>query len=197
VTSFDYTNQRVRFDIDGSGGQAVVSLFKINKQMLVQMVNGSWTCQSFCPLDEGPLTPYSIDPNSTMVGQKVVNNITCDDWQIVQYLIPPHTIPMQSTDVFVDNSGSQPIPVQEVDQLTPFGQNLGTMTSTWTNYAAGEPNPALFDIAGIKGCPESNQCGDDTHQLQRLRLGHFKTWLRYFVQNNKGKIAPSLEEAMA
>lgn len=169
----DYTNQRTRFE-DSVSGQIIVTFFNQGKECLV--VNN--TCQEFCPTQGEELGPDFLDPNSTFVGTKTVNGVPCSDYQINQTFLG--IIVMETDDVFVDVSDpSNPIPVEEVDSLTPFGEPLGTQTAVWQNFKSGLPNPSLFDIKGVDNCPESPNCDSDFRQQRRLRAGMWKTWAYY------------------
>ena len=152
---FDYTNNRTRFDIFGSGGQSIVNFFTKNMQMLV--VNN--TCQEYCPLDD-TLEPYGIDPNSTYQGQVSVNGIKCDDWQYKETILG--IVVMEIDDIFVNSGVTPAVPVQEVDQLTPFGQPMGNMTSTYDNFVGGPIDPSLFNIANVDSCPQSQNCNSNS-----------------------------------
>jgi len=168
---FDYTHNRTRFDDPVQG--SIVSLFyPIYKEMAV---DGTNTCTSYCPLDED-LYPYQVETNSTNQGTKVVNGHTCTDWQYKQ--IAFGVVVMEIDDVFVDQTSN--LPVQEVDQLTPFGEPIGTSTSTYHTFVPGTPDPSHFAIKGIDSCPQDPNCGQDYRQFVRRRWKLWKTWLQHY-----------------
>jgi len=168
---YDYTHNRTRMDV--GGGQSIVNLFDIQKELLV--VNQ--TCQEYCPMQGDILTPFGPDPNATLEGTVPYDGHTCQDWQWNQTIFKIYV--MEISDMFIDATGANPIPIGEVDQLTPFGQYLGTMNSTWSNFQAGTPDPALFNISGIDSCPQSPNCGDGMRQLHRLRMRRFNSYFAY------------------
>jgi len=168
---FDYTNQRTRFDDPVQG--SIVSLFNINKEMAVDANN---VCQAYCPIGE-PLEPYAIPVNATDQGSTIVNNKTVEDWQSKVVFIG--IIVMEIDDFYVDQSRSPAVPVQEVDQITPFGQNLGQFTTNFLSFVAGTPDPSHFAVTGIDQCPMSQNCGEQRRQLHRLRNKSRLTWLKY------------------
>jgi len=176
---FDFTHNRTRFDDPVQG--SLVSLFNpIYKEMAVDPTTN--TCTSYCPLQED-LYPYEIEVNATDMGTKVINGQTCVDWQYKQ--IAFGVVVMEIDDVFVDETSN--LPVQEVDQLTPFGTPIGTSTSTYHTFVPGTPDPSHFAIQGIDSCPLDQNCGNDARQFVRLRWKLFKTWLHWHQKNNLAK----------
>jgi len=170
---FDYTHNRTRFD-DPVNGDIVSLFYPVYKEMLVDNTN---TCQAYCPIEED-LDPYSLDTNSTYQGQKSINGKMYDDWQ---YKDLEFGIVFETSDVYVDPSSQ--LPYQEVDVLTPFGQNLGMETSTYHTFTPGTPDPSHFAVKNVDSCPESSNCGDSARQAARRRWGMWKTWMRYYQQN--------------
>jgi len=176
LNSFDYVGNRTRWDDDS--GQIIIDNFATQMEMLVVANGSSWACQAYCSLEGESLDPFGLGDNSSYIGQKVVNGETCDDWEWKETILG--VITMEISDMFVttDSSGNS-IPVQEIDQLTPFGQAIGTMTSSWSKWNPVTPDPSLFDVTGVIGCPMGSNCGDDARQLKRLRNKQFKTWGKY------------------
>jgi len=169
---FDFTHNRTRMDV--GGGQAMVNLYDIQKELLV--VNQ--TCKEYCPMEGDVLSPFGVDPSAADIGHKLINGVMCDDWNWKEVILK--IITMEISDMYVDQSDpNNPIPVAEVDQLTPFGQFIGTMNSTWSQFTAGTPDPSLFIIAGIDSCPQSSQCGNSQLQLNRIRGRRWLSWYRY------------------
>jgi len=179
---FDYTNQRTRFDDPVQG--SIVSLFDpIYKEMMVDANNN---CLEFCPIEE-ELLPYAIPDNSTDQGSTIVNNKTVEDWQSKVVILG--IIVMEIDDFYIDQSQNPAIPVQEVDQLTPFGQKIGQMTSNYLSFVPGTPDPSKFDIKGVDNCPMSQNCGQSRRQMHRLRNKNRLTWLKYYQENLLAKNA--------
>jgi hypothetical protein len=177
---FDYTNKRTRFDDPVQG--SIVSLYSIGKEM---EVDGNNVCQAYCPIDD-ELDPYSIPSNATDQGSTIINDTTVEDWQYKELFLG--IIVMETDDFYVDQSQSPAIPVQEVDQLTPFGEKIGEFTSNYLSFIAGTPDPSHFDIKGISNCPQAQNCDDNKRQLHRLRYKNKRAWLKSY-QNLKLKKA--------
>jgi len=175
---FDYTHNRTRFD-DPVQGSIVSMFYPIYKEMAVDASN---TCTSYCPIEDD-LDPYEIETNSTDMGQKVVNGHTCEDWQYKQ--IAFGVIVMETDDIFADTTSN--LPVQEVDQLTPFGQPIGMETATYHTFVPGTPDPSHFAIKGINGCPMDPNCGNNMRQFVRRRWKLRNTWLKWYQANNLAK----------
>jgi hypothetical protein len=104
------------------------------------------------------------------------------------------------------------LPYQEDDQLTPFGQAVGDETSTYNSFTPGTPDPSLFAIKNVANCPQvlplapglvrpgassthrlvlcvvqSQNCGNSQRQQLRRRLGMWKTWAKYYQEQNMEK----------
>jgi hypothetical protein len=173
---FDFTHNRTRFD-DPVNGDFVTLFNPVYKEMLV--VNNA--CQEYCPIDED-LDPYSIDPTATYNGQKTINGHVCNDWQ---YKDKEFGIVFEIDDTFVDQTTN--LPVMEVDQLTPFGQPIGEETSTYHTFTPGTPDPSHFAISGVDSCPQSQNCGNSQRQFLRRRWGLWKTWAKWYQENNLAK----------
>jgi len=175
---FDFTHNRTRFDDPVQG--SIVSLFyPLYMEMAVDSNNN---CQAYCPI-QGDLTPYQIPSTSKDMGATVVNGVKVENWQYNETI--GGLFVMEICDFFVDQSvWNTPVMVAEVDQLTPFGgPSIGTMTSNYDSYAAGTPDPSLFNVKGISKCPMSNNCGDVHRQMHRLRNKDMVTFMHY-RQNN-------------
>jgi len=179
---FDYTNQRARFDDPVQG--SIVSLFNpVYKEMIV---DGNNVCQEFCPIQD-EMTPYAVPTNSTDQGPTIVNNRTVEDWQ--SKVVVLGIIVMEVDDFYIDQTQQPPVPVQEVDLLTPFGQTIGQMTSNFLQFTPGTPDPSKFDIKGIDNCPMSNNCQQSRRQVHRLRYKNRLTWLKYYQEAQLAKNA--------
>jgi hypothetical protein len=177
---FDFTHNRTRFDDPVQG--SIVSLFA---PLYMEMaVDGNNKCTSYCPIEDD-LEAYGVPDNSTYNGTAVVNGITCDDWQYKETLFG--VVVMEIDEFFVDQTTQ--LPLQEIDVLTPFGEQIGDMTTTYLQFIPGTPDAKLFAVTGIKDCPQDNNCGQDYRQFVRLRNGAHKTWLKHHQLNKMAKNA--------
>jgi len=172
MSYFDFTHNRTRFD-DAGSGQTIVTLY--DQQMECLVVND--TCQEYCPLQGDLLSPFGLGDNATFAGYKVVNGVNTTDWRWQEVIFK--IIVMETSDMYVDFNGN---PISEVDVLTPFGQQIGTSTSTWSKFTPGTPDPSLFVVNGLSNCPQSQNCGQSSKQQRRLTRKQFKTWAYYQQQ---------------
>jgi len=175
---FDFTHNRTRFD-DPANGMIVALFNPIYKEMLV---DGSNTCQSFCPLEED-LEPYAVDANATYMGQKVIDNKTLDNWQ---WQDKEFGIVFETNNVFVDPTTE--LPYTEIDNLTPFGMAIGDEEETFHTFVPGTPDPSHFAIKGIANCPEDPNCGQSFRQRARRRWHLRKTWMKWHNVNAMAKL---------
>jgi len=163
---------------------SIVSLFNpIYKEMAVDANN---TCTSYCPID-GDLDPYSINPNATDMGQKVVDNVTCEDWQYKD--IAFGVIVMEIDDIYVNQAATPPTPIYEEDQLTPFGEPIGYETSNYVSFVFGTPDPSHFVVNGVDTCPQDPNCGDSFRQFARRRNHNRKMWMKYYSEQRAQRLA--------
>jgi len=95
---------------------------------------------------------------------------------------------METSDVYVDESQTPAVPVQEIDQFTPFGENLGGGITNWWNFTPGTPKASLFAVKNMKTCPQSGNCQEPTAQTRRLKRKLFHTWRHY--EELKGRKFP-------
>lgn len=152
-----------------------MTLFSIGKTMAV---DGNNKCTAFCPVS-GSLDSFGIDSNATYAGQVEFQGKTVDSWTWQDS--SPFGV-MSTTVFYVDASGSSPVPVQQAQHLTPFGQDLGKSNSTCafprplapharpttrpapradSSFQAGTPSASLFDVTGIDSCPKSQNCNSN------------------------------------
>jgi hypothetical protein len=169
----DYTNNRTRFE---AGGQAIVSIYIADggggNEYLVDSNN---TCQSYCPLEWGEyLYPtFSIPADAKDEGSVVVNNKTYEKWTYADMVLKWQ---MDTVELLIDEKGN---PYNVVEVLTPFNIPLGTAYSTYTNFVAGTPDAALFDVNGIDSCPLDENCQEDpTFRMNRIRNDAYNTWFK-------------------
>jgi len=79
--------------------------------------------------------------------------------------------------------------VQEIDQFTPFGQNVGGGVTAWSQFTPGTPPASLFAVQGMKNCPQNGQCEEATAQTRRIKRKLYNTWRHY--EEKKGRKFPS------
>jgi len=180
---FDLTNKRERFE-DTVAKQVTIDLHSVKKSILVNVTNGLETCQEYCPIDPddtmspfNPFDPFDAvkDMGKTTLGGKTVEHYR---WSDVILKI----IKMQTTDFYAQFSGKTAIPVAAYTVITPFGmQQIGSQNQTWTNWTAGTPSKAKFDIAGVDSCPLSNNCGSPQMQAHRLRTRQLHSFYRHML----------------
>jgi len=170
---YAYSLNKTRFD-DSISGQVIVTDWALGKEMLVE--GSPMTCKEYCPT-EGYLEPGFLDPNATDLGTVKVDDKTLEKWQWKETIAG--IIVMEICTVLVDQSSKPALPYSETDELTPFGQPIGTMNTKWTDFTAGTPDPSNFDVQGVSGCPMSQNCGNSARQMARLRYKDFNTWAKY------------------
>lgn len=178
TTYFDLPNNRTT-DVYGVNYQpyAIVSLFNINREMAV---DNTFTCTSYCPLDEGPMEPFdvsgSVDGGSTIInGKKVEAWVTTD-------VLPIGNITMETDTLYVDQSNMQSaVPIVEVDLLTPFGEQIGVSNTTYLTWVPGAPDAKYFNVKGISACPLDSNCGNNDRQMYRLRTKQHKLFMKHHL----------------
>jgi len=175
----DYTNNRTRFD-DKVSGQVIINNFAIQKQMLV--VNQ--TCKEYCPMQGDSMSPGFLAASAIDKGPTTLpDGRKAQHWQWQEKILG--IIVMETIDVYVNQTDmNNGIPLEEVDHLTPFGEHIGDMYSNWKNYKPGTPDPSLFIVNGIDSCPESPNCGNSEHQMQRLRTHSMRSWVHHQQESN-------------
>lgn len=180
INYYDATGNRTRFD---GGGQIIVTLWNLTnpKQMLV---DSNLVCQEYCPavgdFDPTPFWPDDLETQKTIknLGNVTINGVECVHYQWLETIII--IIKMQLTDLYVHYPGDgTAIPISQHDVIEPFGQQLGTEDSNWSNFAGGVPDPSLFAVTGIRECQKSSNCNSVKYQQDRLRHGDFKGFLKY------------------
>lgn len=176
---WDGAFNRTRFD---GGGQIIVTLYRIHKQMLV---SANLTCQEYCPTEEDTLdpSPFWADADELPVkdlGKTTIDGVEVEHFQWFDKI--GHLIKMQETDMYIQLSAdpnNYSTPVHETDIIEPFGQQLGTEDTAWTNFVPGTPDASLFAVTGIQECPESQNCNSAFLQHRRLRDRAFRSYAKY------------------
>mmetsp|Transcript_136938 Transcript_136938/g.193711 ORF Transcript_136938/g.193711 Transcript_136938/m.193711 type:complete len:264 (-) Transcript_136938:62-853(-) len=149
---FDFTHKRSAFL--GPDGSGVVTLFANGGEYAV---DSNKTCTSYCPLPRGAeMFPLSTN-NATDIGQTNYLGRMLETYQDKQ-VFPILNITMEVDNFYVDLSGAHPVPVADIDSLTPFGEAIGGNNNTWVNYKAGAQDASHFVVNGIAQCPEAQGC---------------------------------------
>ena len=173
----DHGGNRTRDDV--APGQSIITLFSDQKEYLV--IGGK--CDSYCPLKGDTLSPGAgiIGDNATYSGQKSLKGKTYDTWTWKEILFG--VIVMETSVLYVDTTTTPyPAPIQEDDDITPFGQQLGTQVGTFGDLTFGTPDPSLFAFTGGDSCPLNSNCGQQTFQANRLRGN--KRWMTWIDARN-------------
>merc|ERR1719445_135861 len=172
---FDYTHNRTRYDYDD--GSIIVSDYMLGKEMSVVVTEqGTFACDQYCPL-EFDLEPLSIPDDAKDQGSIKVANMTYEKWTWKEVILK--VIVMEKVQMLVDQTQSPPIPFTQNEELTPFGQDVGTSNTTYTDFVAGTPDPLLFKVENVSTCPMSPNCDQLKRQIVRLRDRNYKQFLYY------------------
>lgn len=179
--SFDYTHNRTRYDYDT--GEIIVNDYVIGKEMEVQATSeGTFACVEYCPL-QFDLEPLSVDKSAKDEGSVKIGNKTYEKWTWKDIILK--VIVMETIEMLVDQSTTPNIPFVENEELTPFGQDIGTSNTTYSDFVVGTPDPMLFKVANVSSCPMSPNCGSLIRQSMRLRDGNYNQFLYYRNQKKE------------
>jgi hypothetical protein len=158
---FGYSQNKTRLEADG---EVIIDLFYPTYKE-VEVDPATLKCKSWCPIDND-LYPLEIYPNATDLGQKTVGGVVCENYHWTEYILK--IIPMEQHNFFVNmNADGTAVPVRDEDQMTPFGQPMGTQNVTWSNFKAGPQDPKLFAVTDLASCPQDPNC-DDSHNSMRM-----------------------------
>lgn len=175
----DVTNQRTRFD-DTVGMQSIVDDYTVHKTILVNVTNGVETCQEYCPIDPQdtlePIDPFDPFDTTKDLGPVTFGGKPAEHYQWKDMILK--VIQMSITDFYADISDKKAaVPLFSSQALTPFGQTppIGVTNQTWSNFTAGTPTAAKFNIAGVATCPMSSQCQQSEYVLHAMRAKQHHT----------------------
>jgi hypothetical protein len=157
----DGKNNRTAMQI---GSQAIISDYKTMKQMLVQPSKSGtgWTCQSYCPLQDGYFNMLAFPSNAKDLGPQKMDGKTYEHYQWYDSLFK--TIHMDRQDWYVDQSGKSPVPYLNVEALTPFGgAQIATVSSEFDNFQAGLGSFS-FKVDNEGSCEESDKCQQNNNK---------------------------------
>jgi hypothetical protein len=194
MTYVDVTNQRSRFD-DRISGQVIVTNYALQKNMLINKTDLS--CMEYCPLQGESLTPGFLDVNATDLGPEVLpDGRKANHWQWKDTILG--VIVMDVIDVYVNQTDMKnAVPLGQAEHLTPFGQHIGDFYANWNQFQPGTPDPKLFDVQGVDSCPKSQNCGQSSYQMNRLRFRQMKSYIHYQQEANlaaSGVVRVALED---
>lgn len=186
MTYFDLPNNRTS-DVYGAEytPYAIVSLFNSNMEAAV---DSTFTCTSYCPLDEGAMEPYNVE-GMTDMGPTTVLGKKVEAWQSIDQ-IPVLNITMETDTIYVDQSNfNAAVPIIEVDNLTPMGENIGQSNQTFTQWKAGAPDAKWFAVKGLSTCQQDSNCGSNDRQMYRLRTRQTGLFMKYAMAKKRAAAA--------
>lgn len=166
-TYFSFTtNQTAQVFGAGSDPYAIVDDYNLGMEMAV---DSTYTCTSFCPID-GPMEAFSVD-GFTDLGPATIDGVVAELWQY-DNLFPILNVTVEVQNVYLNQTNpAAAFPLKEVDDLTPFGENLGQSNTTYTAFKAGPQPPKWFAVQGVAACQEGNNCNSNSvRQLHRLSM---------------------------
>lgn len=161
-----------------AGGQAVFNFYKGNPSGKVMQFaavqNGtSWTCKEYCPFEQGRDTyfdPLKFDKKATDQGAKTIEGKTYEGWHWFDTILG--IVKMDEQQWYVDQSGSSPVPFENIEKLTPFGgAEIAEMTAAWNTFTPGASDD-IFNVQGLDTCQKSQQCGSNS--MKGSMLHHAK-----------------------
>lgn len=177
TTYADATRKQVLFSPFGTD-ESILTDYNTQKQYAI--VNN--TCSEYCPNQgEDKFPVFGPGPNTTAEGTVVVNGKTLNKYVWKTTILG--IVTMETSTMLVDESGSAPVPVQETDVLTPFGEQIGSEETQWSNWQPGTPEPSVFtSIKGLASCKEGKKCNSNNSQQVRARMGLWNTYALYASQ---------------
>lgn len=158
------------------GQQAIVNLYHpINMQIsAVPSASGKgWTCQSYCPIDDGPFpNDLAIDKSAKDVGSSTVLGKKVEQYQWFDELF--HVVKMDEQNHYVDmKDPAHPVPVLTETKLTPFGgAQIAEETGEYDSFNASTPAASNFAVDNLHDkstCAVSDQCQQDTDLRRAAR----------------------------
>ena len=171
----DAENQRTRFDPAGAAQSTITFCGKVQKEMIVE----DGKCIKYCPTNQGQTGPCQIGgfgifvnatkSTGTLNGQ-AVNIYSWDQTAILN-------ITMETLMFYTTSDDKTPLKLFQ--NLTPFGEAIGSQNQTWNSWTPGVPNAELFKVSNMDTCPQDPQCGSQSRQQARLRNGMYDLF-RYY-----------------
>jgi len=157
-----------------AGGQAVFNFYKGNPsgkvmQFAAQQNGSSWVCKEYCPFEQGRdeyFDPLKFDPSAQDQGKVTVEGKTYESYHWFDTLFK--VVKMDEQLWYVDESGTKPVPFENIEKLTPFGgAEIAEVTSAWDSFTEGV-DAKVFNVAGLDTCQESQNCGSNNQGLRLM-----------------------------
>ncbi len=79
-------------------------------------------------------------------------------------------------------------PVHETDIIEPFGQQLGTEDTAWTNFVPGTPDASLFAVTGIQCVGEGEEKGERKKLERKCFKGGREENMKNFMKRRGGHV---------
>lgn len=173
----DHAHNRSR---DDSQEGQIVNWYHYNghddgKQMAIefnQTVN-AYQCVQFCPL-EGDIPELAINKYALHLGKHTITQDgssgqtkSVDLYQWTDRIV---VIPLDQTKFYVDESVTPPVPFYQSMLIEPFGQKIGTENTSYLGFTPGPVDQSKFNIVGIKECPKSDNCQDNSYTTPARKL---------------------------
>lgn len=175
--------------VDATKNRTLILPLGSNEQLYSDYVSGNaytlqnFACQSYCPMqndDFGPIGPEGAP--TQYLGEVTVDGKKLGAWEFNTTVLG---IVFERSTVYVDvTDASSPKPFNESDLLTPFGQQLGSSTTKWSNFVAGTNDAEFAKVTGIKDCKQAQNCGNNNNQLRRAANSDWESYVIYASQKN-------------
>ena len=172
------TKNRTRTD-SPVAGQVVTWYEPVGKQMAIEPGSAgnsthAFVCAQYCPQQGDFVSSVRIGDGKTTgfdkvrdMGQEIVTQTgapagttkTCEKYRWTETVLK--VVPMQTTNFYVDQSATPPVPFYSNTNISPLGKHIGTENQSFIDFTPGNQD-ANFDIdpASIASCPESDNCED-------------------------------------
>ena len=166
--AFDAVNNATAYRNCGPQGQTV-TLFQGTNRAREYHIGPPYKgfptgrCEFWCNLNgdisssEESLMSYDYTHRAKYNRSTTLNGQAVDVFSWVELLV---VMPMADQHLYVEKSKA--VPVYRDHHFHPFGKDVGHIYSNYTNFVAGAPDKAMFDIPGLDKCTYGGpqQCGD-------------------------------------
>jgi len=180
---------------------SIVTDFVAKKQMAVvpagtpgapNSTTHKWVCAAFCPTDGDFASSATIGDGKTTgkdrpkdLGKELVrqpkaiggNAKTCEHWAWTETIFG--LLPMDSNDMFVDNSGASPAPWFSASRITPFGgaciaqENTSFVGFTPVDWTKDKDGYFDLDPDTVTSCaPNPQGCGQNNDENNKDAAAH-------------------------
>lgn len=166
IQYFDFQNNRTAFkQPDGSG---VVSLYEDGKEYAV---NAAGACQSYCPLQDTDFGPgLGFGDKTQDMGPVTYGGKKAEHFHWVQQM-PILNITMETSDMYVVVKNNVGTPLAEIDNITPFGQHIGTQNTTYVTFTPTAPAASHFTVTGKSTCKIDQSCSGKSDDAPPMGKG--------------------------